>query len=53
MTYSSGALVTDSIARFLPFGAYRSDGSELVDGASSNGDDLSDRGFTGRYDRLA
>jgi hypothetical protein len=45
MTDSSGALVADSMARFLPFGAYRSDGSEPVDG-----NDLSDRGFTGHYE---
>jgi hypothetical protein len=45
MTDSGGALVADSIARFLPFGAYRSDGSQPVDG-----NDLSDRGFTGHYE---
>jgi RHS repeat-associated protein len=45
MTDSSGALVADSMARFLPFGGYRSDGSEPVDG-----NDLSDRGFTGHYE---
>jgi RHS repeat-associated protein len=45
MTYSGGALVADSMARFLPFGAYRSDGSGPVDAK-----DLSDRGFTGHYE---
>jgi hypothetical protein len=45
MTDSSGALMADSIARFLPFGGYRSDGSQPVDG-----NDLSDRGFRGHYE---
>jgi RHS repeat-associated protein len=45
MTDSSGALVADSMARFLPFGEYRSSGSQPVDG-----NDLSDRGFTGHYE---
>jgi hypothetical protein len=45
MKDSSGALVAESIARFLPFGAYRSSGSEPVDG-----NDSSNRGFTGHYE---